>query len=214
MLTICLSGPDGSGKTTQLSLLKKYLNSRGLKTYYLWLRWFSITSYLLYFYARVLKRTIIIRQHSGLAHVHIFWVDRVLKKLYPFTLLFDVLLWYYINRFIAWLKRVDVMLLDRGLLDVFVDLIWETRNTKFLHSPLARIALKHVEDMHVFILAVRPSIAIWRKREAISMKEIEFRLRCYEVFAKKLKLSVIDTTATSMSETFRIIMKHLVSKRF
>jgi len=66
----CFSGIDGSGKSTQAFMLYFFLRRRGIKVDYLWLRWFAFLTYFLYIYARVLKRSIIVRHRKGVIKVH------------------------------------------------------------------------------------------------------------------------------------------------
>ena len=42
---IIISGVDGSGKSTQLALLKRYLELKGFSVGYTWLRWFAVFTY-------------------------------------------------------------------------------------------------------------------------------------------------------------------------
>ena len=202
-----LSGVDGAGKSTQLALLDRYLRSRGLRTHRLWLRWFSALSYFLYFYARLARRTVIVETRSRPVHVHVFWTDTALQRLYPRSLLLDLLLWFLVNKVIAWARRVHVLLIDRGFLDACVDLLWETRNVRFLRGTLARFIWKFSNDMNALILTVEPKEVAKRKSDIVSLKEIAFKKRCFEIFAKHLGIPVIDTTNKSVSDTFRELMK-------
>ena len=197
---IIISGVDGSGKSTQLALLGKYLQAKGFKVKYLWLRWFAIFTYPLYLYARLMRRTIIVRTHSRPIHVHIFWIDSSLRYLYPRLLLLDLLVWFMLNKLIAYVKRFDVLLIDRFILDVLIDLLWEVRSTGFLKSVLIRGMLRYVKS--TVILTVEPREAIRRKSDIVSLREIAFKKRCFEIFAKHIGISVLDTTRVDVTTVF------------
>ena len=123
MKIIIVSGVDGSGKSTQLALLGKYLRARGFKVKYLWLRWFAVLTYLLYLYARLAGRTIVVRTRSRPVHIHIFWMDPLLRYLYPRLLFLDLLLWFTLNKLATRMKGYDILLIDRFVLDVLIDLL-------------------------------------------------------------------------------------------
>lgn len=203
---LVLSGVDGAGKSTQLAMLDYYLRSKGLKTYYLWLRWFSVSAYLLYFYARIMRRTIIVTR-SRPVHVHLFWIDKALRILYPRFLLLDLLLWFLLNKFAAWIKETDVLIIDRGFLDVLVDLLWETRNRGFLRDPIMRLIWKITSNINTIIFLVEPREAVKRKNDIISIKEIVFKKKCFEILAKYLCIPTVNTSNKSIINTFKEIVK-------
>jgi len=210
MQVLCISGVDGAGKTTQIDALEEYFRRvRNFSVYRLWLRWFSFTSYLLFAYAKLVKRTVTIRARSRTFRIHIFWVDKALQVLYPRLLLFDLALWYLLNKFRARVLGFKLMLLDRYFLDAFVDLIWEIRSVKFLHSLIGRVLLGLSRTIQTAVLVVEPVEVARRKNDIVSLVEISFKKRCYELFADYMELPIIDTTRQNPQETFRILVRFL-----
>lgn len=201
MKIIIISGVDGSGKSTQLVLLAKYLRARGFRVKYLWLRWFAVLTYLLYLYARLTRRTIVVRTRSRPVHVHIFWVDSLLRYSYPRLILFDIILWFTLNKLVARVKGYDVLLIDRFVLDVLVDLLWEVRDVKFLKSILVRSMWRYVRS--TAILTVEPREVIKRKSDVVSLREVAFKKRCFEILAKHLGIPILNTTEVDVTTTFR-----------
>jgi len=211
---MAVSGIDGSGKSTQLILLNHFLRSKGFRTYYLWLRWFPVFSYVFYLYARLLKRTVVVETSVRPIAVHVFWIDKMLRRLYPRVFLFDLLLWLYLNKLIAWTRKTHFMLIDRGFLDVLVDLLWEVKDVRFLHSIIVRFAWRISNGMKALILVVEPKEAVKRKNDIVSLREIVFKKRCFEIFAKHLDIPIVDTTNKPILDTFRELMKFIkVSNR-
>lgn len=214
MFVMAVSGIDGSGKSTQLILLNHFLRSKGFRTYYLWLRWFPVFSYVFYLYARLLKRTVVVETSVRPIAVHVFWIDKMLRRLYPRVFLFDLLLWLYLNKLIAWTRKTHFMLIDRGFLDVLVDLLWEVKDVRFLHSIIVRFAWRISNGMKALILVVEPKEAVKRKNDIVSLREIVFKKRCFEIFAKHLDIPIVDTTNKPILDTFRELMKFIkVSNR-
>ena len=207
MRVIIVSGIDGSGKSTQLALLKRYLELRGFSVGYAWLRWFAAFTYLLYLYARIMKRTIVVKSRSRPVHIHVFWIDPVLRVLYPRVLLLDLLMRFTLSMLVARLRSYDVLLIDRFVLDVVVDLLWEVRDAKILRCTLVRVLWKYVRN--TIILVVEPKEAAKRKSDIVSLKEVAFKRRCFEVFAKYFRVPVIDTTKISILDTFKELVKHV-----
>jgi len=207
MKIVIVSGVDGSGKSTQLALLGRYLRSRGFKVKYLWLRWFAAFTFLLYVYAKLTRRTIVIRTRTRPIHVHIFWIDPLLRYSYPRLLLFDLILWFILNKLIARIKGCDVLLIDRFVLDVLVDLLWEVRDIKFLKSTLVRNMWGYVKS--TVVLTVKPREAIKRKSDIISLREAAFKKRCFEMLAKYLDIPILDTTGADTTTTFRELIELL-----
>ena len=208
LILIGISGIDGSGKSTQVTLLNYYLRSKRSKVRYLWLRWFSFFTFFIYLYARLAKRTIIIRLNSKSVHVHLFWIDVFLQNVYPRLLLFDLLLWFYMNKFIARIRKFNFILLDRTYLDTIVDLIWETRSTGFLRCILCRYILKILRNIRLVILVAELGEIFKRKRnEILFPKELTFKKRCFNILAKHLNIPIVDSSNKTVSEIFKKLIK-------
>lgn len=196
-MVVCLSGVDGAGKTTLLKLLHALCVRRGIRAHYVWLRWFALLSYLIYLYARLAGRTIVVPTSARRVHVHAFWVDRALRRLYPRALLLDLLLYYLFHLIVALLKRADVLLLDRCFLDAMVDLAWETRSARFLRSLVAKACLGTLRGLRPIVLLVDPEVAARRKGDVVSLRELRFKGRVYELMAASIRAPVVDTTRLS-----------------
>jgi len=207
LILIGISGVDGAGKTTQIMLLRHYLHHKGFKVRYLWLRWFSFFTFFIYLYARLTRRTIIIRLNSKHAHVHLFWIDRFLQIVYPRLLLFDLLLWFSINVFIARIRRFNFVLFDRTFLDAIVDLIWETRCANFLRCIVCRYILEILRSIRLVILVAEVSEVFKRKKnEVLLLRELTFKNHCFNVFAKYLNIPIINTSSKTIFDVFKALI--------
>jgi len=204
---ISISGIDGSGKSTQASLLYIYFLRKGYRVRYLWLRWFAVLTYPLYLYARLTGRTIVIQTRFRPVHIHVFWTDPLLRRLYPRLMLFDILIWFTLNRLAARIKGYDILLIDRFVLDILTDLLWEVRETKLLKCALIRSMWRYVRN--TIILMVDPREAIKRKRDIVSLREIAFKKKCFETLAKYFDIPILDTTGANTTTTFRKLIELL-----
>ena len=211
MKIIIVSGVDGSGKSTQLALLGKYLRARGFKVKYLWLRWFSAFTYPLYLYAKLAGRTIVVQTRSRPVHVHVFWIDPLLRCLYPRLLLLDLLIWFMLNKLVALVKGYDVLLIDRFILDVLIDLLWEVREVKLLRYSLIRNMWKYLGN--TIILTVDSREAVRRKCDIVSLREVAFKRKCFNILAKHFGIPVLDTTrvdkVTAFKELIRLLKQNI-----
>jgi len=206
MKVICLSGIDGSGKSTHSFLLYHYFKKQGINVKYLWLRWFAFFTYFLYFYARILRRTIPIKHRGHIIKIHVWWTDKALRILYPHLLLLDISLWFMFNVAIAFFRNVKVIILDRSMLDALVDIIWEARYTKFLGSWIGHLVYNIIRSMRVIILDANIQEILSRKHDIISLKELKFKRVCYTIIARYLNSPLIDTSRRSIGEVFKTII--------
>lgn len=60
--------------------------------------------------------------------------------------------------------------------------------------------------MRAVILVVEPREAVRRKRDIVSIRELVFKKKCYEILAKHTTTPAIDTTNKTPRETLRTIV--------
>jgi len=205
-LVICISGVDGAGKTTLSYMLYDYFNCKGVKAKYLWLRWFAIFTYILYAYARLRHLTFKFKvTDEEKVTVHAWFNDPLLRKLYPYILLLDIVIYFYISNIIARIMKVKVLILDRSFLDAIIDIIWDIRHAKFLCSSFVRPIWEMVKPMKKIILDVDISTAIKRGRK-IPFNELVFKREVYKALAKYMNIPIINTSNITLYETLKIVL--------
>ena len=121
MQFITFSGVDGSGKSTQLSLLKKKLEGEGKKVAYFHAVEFSLAS-------RFKKK--LVENHDGKAVTQASWLTILLRKLFLFI---DLLRF---RPYIASLHKqgYDYLLSDRYFYDTLINIEYLSKNT--CHIPV------------------------------------------------------------------------------
>ncbi|MEM1510354.1 MAG: hypothetical protein QW096_10870 [Thermofilaceae archaeon] len=207
------SGVDGSGKSTHAKLLRVYARKKGLKVRYMWLRWSPFLTYILLFYSLIRRRTLKItftrRGRRYTFKVHVFWIDPVLKTLYPRVFLFDSLLRYLLELVSSYMGHLDLIIFDRFFLDIIIDLLWETRNTAVFRyiEVKAVLGLLNKYKHCGLVLFADPLMIINRKADVISFREIKFKCNVFKLLTRVLNLEAIDTTSVSISEAFNIVVR-------
>jgi len=209
---ISVSGVDGAGKSTQASLLYTYFLRKGYRVRYLWLRWFGFLTYPLYLYAKLTKKTFNVRRGRYVIKIHLFWLDPALRRLYPYVMALDVYMAYVVNKILSRLRGATIVILDRALLDAVVDITWETRSIAFLQGFMGRLLSKMLREVIAIVLTTSIDKVIRRKSDIVSIREFEFKKKCFETLAKHLNIPVIDTSNRSIVETFSGIVKQIATK--
>jgi len=190
-----ISGVDGSGKSTIAHLLVKNSTRNNIettKTRVIWFRWRAFTLYALYLYSR-LRRLYVrvyvpwLRRWFG---VHIFHIDAVARRLYPYLLFIDLTIFYLLYRLLWRVKGIRVVVFDRFYLDALVDAIYTCMCVDRVFLSLY-IAMQGRVSRAV-VLDVDADTAIARKKDIVSRREIEFKRKLYLILAKSLNIAVID----------------------
>lgn len=205
MKTLAISGIDGSGKSTVAFLLKKYFYAKDVKVKILWFRWRALTLYGLYLYSKF--RGLYIRIYvPKLRHrvgIHVLHADHVTKTLYPYLLFLDLVVYHLLNRFLMKFQRFKVVIYDRFFIDALIDTIYTCRYTDRLILRLYLSMQRKIS--RAIVLNVDVDIALKRKNDIISRKEIEFKKKLYLIFSKYLQIPVVDASqdlATVISNVY------------
>jgi thymidylate kinase len=212
--TIIICGLDGSGKTTVIKALKNYLSTE--KVLIVWFRWRALFSYVLYIYSNIRKlyKWVYNPRVGKSFKVNEWFNDKFLKYFYPYSLIFDMLIFYFMVKIKAIILKPDVLIFDRYFIDAMVDIVYETRNPKILASVLMRLtyALVKKADLCV-VFDVNPKVAFKRKKDILSIEELMYKRVIYTNIAKNFRLYVIDTSNYDPKEVLRKIVEFFFSSR-
>jgi len=191
---IAICGIDGSGKTTQIRLLEKYLRKEGHKFKYVWFRWTAFLSYPFLALCRLLGYTewkTISRSDVRYAERR-FYMNRALARLWPWLFALDTLI-YSILQIKAQRILGYTILCDRFIPDIIVDLICETKNYQLPKSLAGRLLLSLIpKDSKLIVIDVNESIAYNRKHDIPSINYLRERRKLYLNLAKTLNIPIID----------------------
>lgn len=208
---IILSGLDGTGKSTHARLLKIYLEKKNIKTRVVWARWTSFISFFFYLYAHIFHRTIKLKvNRTRTIKVRVFYIDKALRKLYPVSIILDFLWYYLILRLYHMVTNTHILIFDRFALDLIIDIFWETRESSFLKNLLSRVLIREMQKGCMIIFTAEIPVILNRKKsDFLSLKEIMFKFRAFELFAQYFNIPVIDTSNNSVALTFRELINSL-----
>jgi thymidylate kinase len=189
---ISISGIDGSGKSTVAQLLMRLLRRYSVRFKVVWFRWRALTLYTLYLYSRF--RGLYVRVYvpwlKRWIGIHVFHVDPVARRLYPYLLFIDLTVFYILHRLLWWVKGVKTVVFDRFYLDALVDAIYTCRCVDRFFLSLY-IAMQRRAPWAV-VLDVDVDTAVARKRDIVSRREVEFKRRLYSIMARDLNIPVVD----------------------
>jgi thymidylate kinase len=192
LITLC--GVDGSGKTTQIRLLCKSLNGMGFKTKYVWFRWPILFSYPFLLVCRLLGYTKprVIKKINFHYNERRFYLNNALAKLWTWFFAIDAVLQSFVRIFIP-LGQGYLVLCDRYVPDILVDLICETKDTLLLRKLPGRLLLSAIPKNTCFLLIdVDEKTAFERKQDIPSLDYLKERRALYLKLAVSLKIPVID----------------------
>jgi len=194
---IIISGVDGCGKTTVINELRKRLEREGLSTRYEWMRYNHRLIKPIHGLCRLvgLSRAYEVDGH----HIwrHEFYRSNLFSSCYIALTWLDVLLGRVLLEIRLLLRQVDVVVCDRWVPDVIVDLVVDTRRRGLLHGKWykrfsrtlpSRVRSYLIERDQENICLCRPDV---RRDAAFS-----FRRRLYRKLAGKPSIVVVQNDGT------------------
>ncbi len=121
---ICISGPDGVGKTTQVNLIIKELTDKGIKCTHKWIRFPFLLSMPLLIAARLSGRTEMTTLESGRRiGYHHFHDSNIISRIYPILLYLDTKIHLILRVKLSNLVAKKIIVCDRFVYDILVDLM-------------------------------------------------------------------------------------------
>jgi dTMP kinase len=191
---IALCGIDGSGKTTQIELLEKYLRRRGIRVKRIWFRWPAFFSYPFLALCRLLGYTkwkTASRSNVRYAE-RSFYKNIALAKLWPWFFTLDAFIYLFIQiktrRILSY-----TILCDRFIPDIVVDIMCEVRDYQLPKRLAGRLLLSLIpKNSKLIVIDVAENISYDRKNDIPSINYLKERRKLYLTLAKTLKMSVIN----------------------
>ncbi len=184
---VAVSGVDGSGKTSLILEIERLLQSRGQTTRSVWLRYNHYTTKALLAVCRLLGLTKYEYTESGRVGYHEFYKSKVVSYLFIWLTFIDTLIASFVLVKIPSMLFSTVIICDRWILDILVDLETDTGirldEDSFIHK--AFVSIMPSETTCVLIERDREAVVDSRKENARD-KNFPIRLRLYQQHAKSL----------------------------
>jgi thymidylate kinase len=191
---IAICGIDGSGKSTQIKLLKKYLRQRGFSVKHVWFRWTAFLSYPFLALCRLLGYTKwkTTRRSNARYAERRFYMNKVSVRLWPWLFTLDAFI-YSIFKIKARIILGYTVLCDRFIPDILVDLMCETKDYRLPKCMVGRMLLSLIpKDSRLIIIDVTEDTAYNRKHDTPSINYLKERRKIYLALAKALNIPVVD----------------------
>lgn len=207
-IKICLSGIDGSGKTTHLHTLIRKLGELGFHCKYISLRgmYFRFVSLPLLYLCRILgyEEKIVAEgneryvRHPNLIHssaIKLLWTTLFLIDMY----LLAVLRGYF------W-SRAEVILCDRYMADSIVDLMVALKDDTVYSGRIGKFFLFLTRPDMILLLDVDEEEAFKRKKDMLNLEQLGLRRNLYRKMASELGIPIIDA-----SRPFTVVHKDILN---
>ena len=211
---ISISGIDGSGKTTQVRMLEKYLMGRGFRVKRVWFRWFALISYPFLALCRLLGYTkwrTISRSNIKYAERR-FYLNKAMARIWPWLFMVDAII-YYLFKIRSKMILKSVILCDRFIPDMLVDLMCETKDYLLHKRLVGRVLLSLIpRSSKLVIIDVTENTAFSRKHDIPRVDYLEERRKLYLTLAKTLDIPIISGEG-EVDEVHEDILKTLKRKK-
>jgi len=198
-IVVVLAGCDGSGKTTVARMLASHLAGRYRVSTH-WLRGSHLHVSLLY---RFLSKTTVFR---GLDNPYYkLSVPARLRSLFAILEFTGFLLQFFARRLKLLLS--DIVVCDRGVLDFLIWVSTTLRYKSFLRTLLGRFLLTLATVEKPIVLVAK--LEVLRERSDVPPAFLKIEYAYYNVLAKYVALTVLDTTNSKPAKTVVEVLSKL-----
>lgn len=185
-------GLDGSGKTTQASKLVTYLKKHNHDCEYIWLRTterFTIPLIILF---KILGISKSIDTESGKKiGVTNLSNHKSLQAIWKKILLFDLKV-VCKSKVYNPIKRGKLLVVDRFIVDILVDLVVETKDEKVIEELGPQFLKLLPKNSKIIFLDIEPELAFKRSGE-YDLKLLKWRKELYHKIIKSWNISIMNS---------------------
>jgi thymidylate kinase len=191
---ICIIGPDGVGKTTQIKKIIEYYDSKGVTYEYRWLRFKHFFSLPLLAYGRFMGYTVVRKLPDGSkTGEHHFFHSKILSIFYPYFLFIDLILFFTVKLYLPTMVFRKNIVCDRIVYDTIVDLMIALKNENLYKESLGRLFIRLLPSNNTTILLLADVKTIQTRRFDLKYDDLlDLKFKYYESVAKYFNIKIID----------------------
>lgn len=204
---VCLSGPDGTGKTTQANLVLERWTSEGKRAVSMWLRFSHFFSLPVLALFRIAGYSRVETHADGTKVVRCdISSRRWMSHLYGACVLADMFLATLFRLKIALALRYHVVC-DRYVVDTLVDLSECTGIKTYHRTAIGAMIWKLApQNAKHLVLLAEPHTLRMRRSDLLRDSMMESKVDSYKSIATDLGLTMIDTEGLSTDSVHRRII--------
>lgn len=204
-----LSGPDGSGKSTLSNALCNKLESYGINVSQKWLRFNHYTAKFVNLIGRLSKKSYYEEYEWGSLGYHNY--NGIIGYFYIFSVFIDhIFFTYFLKKRI--LKKQNIYIIDRFIIDIIADLIVDTSKSKIIFFFFGAFLKKELNESNAFILSCDKEIVFNRRPDIIDDKSYLKKISAYKQIALEFEIDVLDTGRMSIDMIVSKLTKDLINK--
>lgn len=209
---ICISGIDGTGKTTQSNLILAHLRDKGIRCNYEWFRFHHLISLPLLAFCRIAGYTKTSTIGNKKCTYHEFHRSRIISKLYPWLLLIDTAFFATYKIYIPMIRCSNIIC-DRFVYDTLIDTSVAVGDHHIHKKRIGKLFLKLIPKNSKFIiLCLNKDEILSRRPELVEDATFDERYKLYQLFINDFNLETISNNK-SIGETNGYIMDILLGDK-
>lgn len=192
MKFIVISGIDGSGKTTLIDGILKRQKIYGFKAHYAWMRYNHYLVKPIHGLTRLIGLSKCYNTKYGKVWRHEFYKSKLFCSFYVLITLIDA--WIGKKKLLNNLKKskADLIICDRWILDIVIDLAVKTRDISFLGSKVSSYFFRLQPNNLKQFVVQRSLFSLLNCRiENQEDPDFPFRLKCYKEIVKRKDVFII-----------------------
>lgn len=193
---ICISGPDGTGKSTQIALLIDSLKNAGYTYEYRWLRFHHLFSLPLLGLARLLGLSEVVTLDNGdKIGYHYFYKSKIISNLYKASMFLDTLIFTTYKVYIPTMLFNKRLVCDRFIYDTIVDLMISTDDNQIYKKLTGKLLLALIPDeSNIIVLITNEEYLISRREDLKHDKTLKQKIIFYSVISDTFDIPIIDAS--------------------
>lgn len=195
---ISISGPDGTGKSTQVTLLLDSLKKSGYNYEYRWMRFHHLFSFPVLGLARIFGLSEVVTLNNGeKIGYHYFYKSKIISGLYKAAMLIDTTIFTFYKVYIPIFLFNKRLVCDRFIHDTLIDLMISTGDHHIYESRVGKLLFTLIPDQsNIIILLSDEKNLIGRRADLACDKTLRLKINLYATISDTFDIPVINASLT------------------